>query len=872
MNIFYKFTWRSLKENKARTIVTLLGIILSVSLITATMTAVSSLYDYMKRVMADEYGSWHLYLDNLTESQVKEMKEDERIDESVVMYNIGYAKLEKSYVPDKPYLYVGGYDGELNTISNLVMREGRMPQNSSEIMLPQELEDSGGVRYQIGDTVTLELGVRRYEDHGEAEKLGLRLFSSYCGEDSSPKEIWEKTGTKEYTVVGKYSSGMFEASYLAGFAGITKSDKDMQAGGAAFFAAVKDTDWVTKEGFEEDFYHEHTKWGDSFTVEINRPYLKMGEYMGFELKALMVGMVLMLILIVAFGSVALIYNSFSLSINERKRQYGLLSSIGATKRQLKKCMLFEAVVLSGIGIPIGVLLGMGEISVSFYLLRDVFRQFLSGDTIQPVTLAFSTSAVTIGIAAVTGFLTIRLSVWIPARKAVRVSALEAIRQNDDIYIKAKKLRISGLTEKIFGLEGTLAVKNFRRNQRRYRATIFSLFVSIVLFISATSFCDYLGRSVGSLADRYDSDLDYRVEDRKDLDRIYGTLHTMAGVTKALRYVDSTAVLSVKKSDLTQNARIRFADSEKSDADSEIPCHFFFIGDEEYGAYLDENSYDRDLYMDVQNPVAIVYNRSVYYDTGSKKYVITDILEKETLSASLMDHENKDTQVIRTGAVCTEVPFGTKGYTGDKLLLFYPMSALPVYEKTLQSGGDEYALTASIALGAEKPDECALRIKKILESQGENINNLYNNFDDQQASIALITVIKVFSNGFVIMILLIALANVFNTIGTSILLRRREFAMLRSIGMTQKGFHRMLNYECLIYGGKGILYGLPAAVLITFAIYQTIRGSIRLAFYIPWYAVVIAAGSVFAVVFSTMLYSVHQVNKENVADGLKGDIF
>lgn len=539
--------------------------------------------------------------------------------------------------------------------------------------------------------------------------------------------------------------------------------------------------------------------GDSFTAEMNRPYLKMGEYMGFELKALMVGMVLMLILIIALGSVALIYNSFSLSINERKRQYGLLSSIGATKCQLKKCMLFEAVVLSGVGIPIGVLLGMGEISVSFYLLRDVFQQFLSGDTIQPVTLAFSTSAVTIGIAAVAGFLTIRLSVWIPARKAVRISAIEAIRQNDDIYIKAKKLRIFGLTEKIFGLEGTLAVKNFRRNQRRYRATIFSLF-------------------------------------------------------------------------LTQNARIRFADPENRTVDCEIPCHFFFIGDEEYEAYLDENGYDWELYMDSQNPVAIVYNRSVYYDTGSKKYVITDILKKDILSASLMDHENKDIQVIQTGAVCTEVPFGTKGYTDDKLLLLYPLSALSVYEKTLQSGGDRYALTASIALGAEEPDECALRIKKILESQGENINNPYNNFDDQQTSIALITVIKVFSNGFVIMILLIALANVFNTIGTSILLRRREFAMLRSIGMTQKGFHRMLNYECLIYGGKGILYGLPAAFLITFAIYQTVSGSIQLNFYIPWYAVVAAAGSVLAVVFSTMLYSVHQVNKENVADGLKGDIF
>ena len=872
MNIFYKFTWRSLKENKARTIVTLLGIILSVSLITATMTAVSSLYDYMKRVMADEYGSWHLYLDNLTESQVKEIKEDDRINESVVLYNIGYAKLEKSYVPDKPYLYVGGYDGELNTISNLVIKEGRMPQNSSEIILPQALEDSGGVRYPIGDTITLELGTRRYEDRREEAGAELQLFSSYLGEGSSPKEIWEKAGTKEYTVVGKYRSGMFEASYLAGFAGITKADKDMQAGGAAFFSTVKDTDWVTKEGFEEDFYLEHMEWGDSFTVEMNRPFLKMGEYMGFELKALMAGMVIMLILIIALGSVVLIYNSFSLSINERKRQYGLLSSIGATKRQLKKCMLFEAVVLSGVGIPIGILLGMGGISISFYFLKDVFQQFLAGDTTQPVTLSFSTSAATISTAAVAGFLTIRLSVWIPARKAVKISAIEAIRQNDEIFINTKKLQISRLTEKICGLEGTLAVKNFHRNRRRYRTTVFSLFVSIVLFISATSICDYLGKSVGSMADRYDSDLDYRLEDRKDLDRIYDMLYTADRVTKSLPYVDSNAVISVNNSDLTQNTRIQFADPGKNNVDSKIPCHFFFIGDEEYGIYLDKNGYDRNLYMNSQSPVALVYNKSVYYDTGSKKYVITDILEKETISARLMDHGNKDTQMVRTGTACTEVPFGTKGYTGDKLLLFYPMSALPAYEKTLQSGDDRNALTANIALGAEEPDECALRIKKILEGQGENMNNLHNNFDDMQTSIALITVIKVFSNGFVIMILLIALANVFNTIGTSILLRRREFAMLRSIGMTQKGFHRMLNYECLIYGGKGILYGLPAAFLITFAIYQTISGSIRLNFYIPWYAVMIAAGSVLTVVFSTMLYSVHQVNKENVADSLKGDIF
>lgn len=868
MNIFYKFTWRSLKENKARTVVTFLGIILAVSLITATMTSVSSLYDYFQRIMADTYGSWHVYLDNLTEDQVTEIKQDDQMDESLVMYNIGYAKLEKSYDIYRPYLYVGGYEGNLEGIANLVMKEGRMPQNSSEIMLPQALEDIGGVKYQIGDTLTLGLGARH--DGGEShDNHELWRFSSYSGEDSYPQETWEKTGTKTYTVVGKYRSGMFEASWLAGFTGITKADGDIQARGTALFATVKDTGWVIEEGFDQDFRKAHSDWGDSFVIDVNRGYLNIWDNFGFELKAVIVGMVVLLLIIIAFGSVALIYNSFSLSIGERKRQYGLLNSIGATKRQLKKCMLFESVVLSGAGIPIGILVGMGGMSIAFYCLKDGFDRLFSTDTAQPITLQFAASAAAVGIAAVVGFLTVLVAAWIPVRKAVKASVIEAIRQNDEIYIKPRKLRTSKLTGKLFGLEGMLAVKNFRRNKRRYRTTVFSLLVSIVLFVSATSLCDYLGRSVGFVTDRYDSDLDYRLDDWKGLDRIYDMLHSTDGVTRSVRYIDITAALSVKKRDLTSDAKSHLSGIEKGDgAVCRIPCQLFFVADEDYEAYLVENGFKRDAYMDAGNPAAIVYNSSVAYDTESETYTVFDILEKEAVSAELPDSGQKGVQEIRTGAVCTEVPFGTKGYTGNTLLLFYPMSAFALYEKTLQT----YDITANIAFGTEAPDECALRMKKILESRGENMSNLYNNFEDQQASIALITLIKVFSNGFVVLILLIALANVFNTIATSILLRRREFAMLRSIGMTQKGFRRMLNYECLMYGVKGILYGMPLAVLITFAIWRTVSGSIRINFYIPWYAVTAAVGSVFAVVFSTMLYAVHRAKKDNVADTLKGDIF
>ncbi len=868
MNIFYKFTWRSLKENKTRTIVTILGIMLSVSLITATLTSVSSLFEFMRNVMGDEYGTWHLCVDNLTDDKLGEMKKEDGVDESAVMYNIGYAKLEKSYVSDRPYLYVGAYDGDLDAICNFSVKEGRMPQNSSELILPLDLEESGGIKYNVGDTLNLDLGVRTDNGHMVSE---IWRFNSYSGgEDASEQEKWKKVNTKAYTVVGKYSCGMFEGIRLAGFTGITKADEAMQARSAAFFATLDNTGGILKESFSEDFYKAHPGYEGNVVMDVNRNYLQVTDNMGGELKAMLIGLITMLLLIIAFGSIALIYNSFSISINERKKQYGLLSSIGATKRQLKKSMIFEAVVLSAIGIPLGLLLGIGGISTTFYLLRDVFSRFLI--TGSGISLEFSASLAAIAIAVVVSFFTILFSAWIPARKAVKVSAIEAIRQNDEILVKPRKLRTSGLTEKLFKLEGTLALKNFRRNKRRYRATIFSLFMSIVLFISATSFCDYMESALGEVRDHYDSDIEYRCE-REDMDQVYEALGTVKGVKRSVRYLDSSMGMLVVKSDnLTEDAKRYLAsETEGADGESELSCFCFFVNDGDYAKYLEENGYSKEKYMDAKNPKALVYNSSTQYDSAEKKYVIFSILKKTDMSAAI--HVEGARQEIELGSFCEEVPFGTKGYTGGTPLLYYPMSALPKYEKLFSGKEDgESYLTANIAFGAEDPDACALSMKKVLEAREMDINGLYNVYASQQSSIALMTVIRVFSNGFIILILLIALANVFNTIATGIMLRRREFAMLRSIGMTHKGFRRMMNFECLMYGGKGILYGLPVAILATYGIYRAIRESIIVSFYVPWYGVAIAIGSVFLVVFATMIYSVHKVNKENVVDVLKEDTF
>ena len=134
----------------------------------------------------------------------------------------------------------------------------------------------------------------------------------------------------------------------------------------------------------------------------------------------------------------------------------------------------------------------------------------------------------------------------------------------------------------------------------------------------------------------------------------------------------------------------------------------------------------------------------------------------------------------------------------------------------------------------------------------------------------IFVANMFAYTFIIMISLIAVANVFNTISTNISLRRREFAMLKSVGMTQKGFSRMMNYECLLYGSKALLLGLPVSCGITYLIYRAVTTAYETSFHLPWAAIGIAVLSVFLVVFATMMYSMSKVKKDNPIDALKNE--
>lgn len=933
MNIFQKFTLRSLRQNQTRTMVTIVGIILSVAMITAVTTTVSSLQQFMLEETIQNTGAWHVLVEDINAAQAEKIQNRKEVENYAILKNVGYAKLDKSRNKEKPYLYIAAYAGNFEEQLSMTAVEGRLPQNSSEIALPTSLASNGGVRYKLGETLSFPVGIRKSAE----QKL---LWQSYADEEAIDKETFVEQGKKAYQVVGFYESATIDGNSSAvGYPALTKADNTEKDLGERLYITLKEPGKAT-----EFANHLKVKEDSRFyvlpNVHRNKYYLLYAGYSsGSNFDSVLSGLMLILIGIIMFGSISLIGNSFSISVNERKKQFGLLSSIGATRRQLKRGVFFEAVVLSAVGIPLGILAGIGGMTVTLYFVDDLIGSFLqfSDRTAGPqLQMHMAAAGWAILLAAVVGFLTILISAYLPARKALKVSAIQTIRQTTDIRIRSRQVRTSKLTGRLFGIEGVLASKNFKRNRRKYRATVFSLFISVVLFISATSFCDYMAKGLDVLVQEYDYDISYRMDESPEADRLYRKMQQVKGVTKSGYHFDTAAedmTMSVVVPNESINEQYRkdgyLCEPMDEKQEKVVPSKWqmvdnveiLFVEDNEYRRYLKSQNLEPEEYINgKQSKAVIVDTITVPRDKkGYEKYHILDKNLKEiTLcypkkvsngyevdSGSRMvgkkgqllhlmrqyksvtrkeadgeEHRSQeevegssvwvetekvyDKREAVFGALVEEAPYGVR--SGIGVVICFPESAMAqLCPKTIKK---ERVMSFN-SLNAARTYE---KMSDLLAENALGTDNLYNAAEQIQASRALLLVMRIFSYGFIVLISLIAMANVFNTISTNISLRKREFAILQSIGMTKRSFRKMMNYECVLYGCKGLVFGLPVAAGVTWLIYRNLQSGVILPFYIPWYSVAIAVVSVFVVVFVTMLYATRKLRKDDVVETLKNENF
>ena len=628
MNIFSKITAKTMRANRVRTIVTIIGVILSTSMITAVATFGTSFQKFLVDFSISTNGNWHVAVTGTDSTQVKELTEHEDVAKAATLKTLGYAWFEPAALnsPSVPYLYVRALSKEALEMLPADMKEGRMPETADEIAVPALLlaNEAEGNQTKLGDVLTLELGERSYQ--------GVRLSQNneYMDDEYEDDETFTPTNTRTFTVVGIYSTWPDVSFWAPGY--------DVLAGPTSDETAYQDVFLELKHPRQVyDFAGENLEQ-EGTTVMYNSSLLRwLGIVDNSNLTIVLTGLLGILIAVIMAGSITLIYNAFSISLRERTVQFGLLCSIGATKKQLRRSMRYEAFFVSAVGIPLGLLAGVGGIGVTLHYIGKGLTNWIHG-TKQGIPLYVPVWA--LALAAAIAFVTIMISVWLPSRRIRKITPMEAIRSSTDIRIRPNEVKTGNWISSLFGLEGMMAQKNYKRDRRKYRATVISLTMSIGLFTAAGLFNMYLLETGAFVLEAPEMDLKYTLyadvnEREADVEHVLKRTEGIQAVSK--HYRDSfyfaipkdwaqTGLLSIYSQTLSAEG-----DTPETAPDDTVWIHanMLILNDADFRQFAREQKVEVSSYQDSGHVKALYLNTAINFNTDTERYEKETIFPEET---------------------------------------------------------------------------------------------------------------------------------------------------------------------------------------------------------------------------------------------------
>ncbi|WP_394916602.1 ABC transporter permease [uncultured Robinsoniella sp.] len=855
MNIFHKVALQGLKKNRTRTFVTIIGVALSAALITAVASFAVSLQTYMINGAVMKYGGWHVAFPDSDSSFVQEQVKDSRVTNAAAFENVGYAELTGGQNPDKPYLFIAGFHKETFDTLPLELLSGRLPENSNEIVAPAHVSSNGGVKIAVGDTLTLAVGNRKAGDEP------LSQNDPYRAGEEALASLSEKT----YKVVGICQRPSFEERSAPGYTMITTADSMEAATSLSVFVTLKNPSRVR-------MYAENAAAGRAYFLndEVLR-FMGVSDDTIFNTLLYSIGGVL--VVLIMLGSVFLIYNSFNISLNERTHQFGILMSVGATEKQLRNSVLFEGLCIGVIGIPIGMLIGIPSMKLVLALVAKNFSNVFYDNV--PLTLEVSLPA--LAAAVLVSIITILISAYIPAKKAVRIPVMECIRQTNEIKVEAKTIKTSKLIRRIYGLEETLALKNFKRNKRRYRSIILSLTLSVVLFVSASAFRTDLNQVAekAKVVTDYDIGLSTPDMDNREMTELYDKLKNVEGVLGSTRQVVMKYICAAAAGGLSEDY-LNSSGEHVMEETINLPVEIQFLDDSTYLRIINQLGLPAEQYQGEDAKLIAVAKMND--DAGEAESVseLKDLFRDSSASVTVIPEVNGEPVVDQGQNIditCVDfVPPDNPPYTGKTQQLpysFQVMAPLSLMEKLVSADVKVKGFTFQ----SEDPSRITKKMQSVIEGSGITTTyTLYNVHAMTDLNRNILFIVNLFTIVFIFMISLIAVANVFNTIATNIRLRRRELAMLRSVGMSDCDFNKMMRFECVLYGVRTLLFGLPVSGIMSWMIYKGMQfGSADIGFVFPWSSIIISMMGVFFVIFITMLYVTSKIRKENIIDALRDDM-
>lgn len=859
MNIANKLTYRHLKDNKGRTVVTTLGICVSVAMITAVFVAMASFLNLFGEIGKISSGNWDAYYYHLSQSQIEQVEKDSRISKVGLKYGSENKSFQiknpTSYKRDTAEMIIGDKSYfEMVLTGNF---DGKVPANENEVAVEKDFLDKNGMKdAKVGDKIVLTQGQRQLDDG-----------SYVTGSNFNKDEKFVPSGDeKEYTITAILHTNP-ATKYSSVWRGISEDEiKSDDICAYITLAKQNSSAYSTIEDIQNDYKIDVYQANE----DVLASYLS-GRQGGFL--ATMLPIVLVVLILIVIASVMLIYNAFGMSLSERVRYLGMLASVGATKSQKRKSVYFEGAILGAIGIPVGILAGILGISITLKLVghKIISTGMIAGvnDSNMQMKTVVPAWAI-IGIILVSIF-TIFISAFIPARKASKITPIDAIRQRQEIKVKPKKLKAPKYIKKIFGYEGELAYKNLKRNGKKSRLITVSIALSIVLFISCNYFCSMFIQASG-----YEKNIPYQISTtityghKKEL---YDALDKMQGVNKY--YIDATdmSISLGKSSPFIKNNEIKDLANYTSDysklfgGEKYVSTVIHYVDDSEFNTLCENNGIDYNIFYGDSLKCVLLNNLTHKQDTT--KVFNDSIIGKHIIQNSDYASDDRNPLDIEVGGLvkfdknslpCNLVAPGVVG-------IIMPYSQ---YINVVNKGVKANDISMNVCVETDEHKEVAENLTTLLNENDFGSNYVSDNIDALETMNTVIFIIQVFVYGFITLISLITIANIINTISANIALRRKEFAMLKSVGTTPKGFSKMVSLESVFYALKAVIFGVPISVLISVVLNKMLgESSIPYHFDIKLYLSVIIV--VFVLILITMIYSVRKLKSDNIIEALKEDI-
>ena len=846
MSVLNRLTIKNLRLNKKRTIVTIIGIILSTALMVGIGLLFSSFQDLMIRDTIGYSGKYEAKYNDVDLIKLNDIKNKN----FTYFYEkpIGFSKIESSN-EYKPYMYITSVNKEY--FNELKLVDGSFPKNENEVVISNHVITNGGLNYKVGDIVTLKYGTRNIE--GE---------ETLANSEYVPGEEIDITGEVTLKIVGIVERSNFESYSASGYTAFTL-DVNSDKGNVNLYVMFDKNKKIIKQS--EELAKELSY---DYDINYNSTLLALyGESTYGNVMSSMGGMMIIMLSLVSIGCIIVIYNSFAISVMERKKEFGLLSSIGATKRQLSHTGFFEAVVVGVIGIILGILGAYIGIGCVILIINNLISDMLE------YKLHFVTNPLFIIIPVIFMIIVIGVSAFIPSRRASKVSPIEAIRQNDDIKINKKKIRTSKLVLKLFGIEGEIALKNIKRNKKKYRVTIVSLFISIVLFISFSSYMNYTLNTASSVMGEvpYDYQISYFGDDPNNDKEALDKINEVVKSSDVKEYVSySVSNLSIIGNYTYSDEYLDFYKSAYGDngikALNNLKYQSIYI------LVLDDNSYNKyKKLIGLDKDSVILLNKFKGVSYGGNKRVNYDIpvINNGNINIKICNFDDSEEDVDTT-KYCNKnidnIFVTNKSFDLIEEFSYMDDFKLIVNKKLYDSISDSSTHYTQFNIISDNTNN----IDKLTKDLDKYSNVNYTNIKEamKQAN-NLILVVKILMYGFISLVTLIGVTSVFNTISTSMALRKREFAVLRSIGLTNMGFNKILFFESLFFGMKSLIFAIPVSIGITVLIHYTLADMVSIStIIIPWKYIIISIVSVFVIVLLTMMYSTSKIKKHNIIEQIR----